>query len=70
MTSSNRQKFMIMVQSKQGSAWPIATPTQRGFTRVGADTALTIVRGSIPRRWRCWVEELTSIDDLLEMRKS
>lgn len=62
----NRQTYVIMVQSKQGSAWPVATPTKRGFTKVGADTALDTIRQTIPADWKCWVEEMTSIDFLLD----
>jgi len=63
---SNRQKYVVMVTAESGTTWPVGTPTQRGFTEVGADTALTTIREALPRNWSCRLEEIAPIDYLLE----
>lgn len=62
----NSQKYMVIVSSPKGGTWPIGTPTQRGFTENGAKIALSTIREAIPAGWKCWIEEVSPIDYLLQ----
>ena len=66
MPSSNLQKYVVMVTAESGMTWPVGTNTQRGFTKAGAIIALSKARETLPKGWSCRVEEVSSLNYLLE----
>jgi len=61
---SNVQTHVIVIIDTKGRAWVLGTPTQRGFTKAGAEKVKAEVDARVPKGWRVAIEHIVPISDL------
>ena len=62
------QVHVVVIQSADGATWAVGTPSQRGFTEVGAAKASEELRRRLPRGWTLSTLEITPIDEVTAPR--
>ncbi len=63
---SNVQTYVVLITSTAGVSWPVGTATQRGFTEAGAESALASIDSVLPKGWICRIEEVQSLNELID----
>ena len=58
------QVHVLIIRAPDGRTWAIGTPSQRGFTEVGAARAEQDMRLILPRGWALSTMEITPIDEV------
>jgi len=58
------QVHVLIIRAPDGRTWAVGTPSQRGFTELGAAKAEQDLRLILPRGWALTSMEITPIDEV------
>ena len=62
------QVHVIVISNPDGNTWVVGTPSQRGFTELGADKSFKELRERVPADWSLLALEITPIDEVIGSR--
>ena len=64
------QVHVVIISNPEGHTWAVGTPSQRGFTELGAHKAWELLRAKVPADWNIVTLEITPIDEVLPLYPS